>query len=556
MSSLLPCCLRMLVVVFCVFFAGCNLDDDNSLIGSNDESDSANNSDDMGSDVPVAGGCTTSDLTSCMPLPNAEPLACVEGACVYSCRAGFVDENEDLSMSGSDGCESDCIPSGDVEICDGVDNDCDGAIDNGFSTGMGCSDGVGECEETGAFVCNSAGDDVLCDAQASQPAEETCDGLDNDCDGEVDEEIADVGTECDTGQPGECAAGTFACNNGTLECVPDNAPENETCDQLDNDCDGDEDEENPGGGGACDTGEVGICAQGSETCMDGALTCVQNQNAANDELCGTDNMGDGVDNDCDGDVDEGCAECVENETRDCYTGSSGTEDVGRCQGGEQTCVNGSWSACVGEILPTAESCNSVDDDCDGMADEDFGTLGQGCTVGTGACENTGTIVCTSDGLTTECSATPGTPQNESCNGVDDNCNGSVDEGVKTRFYFDADNDGYGTSSSQNHCNPSGNYRATATNDCNDSNSSINPGADENCESSIDYDCDNESTCGDSDCQGRLCNVPRGGTGACVNNTCDPNGCMFDSQCRSGEYCKNSCTPGICCPNGQNCFCGR
>ena len=78
-----------------------------------------------------------------------------------------------------------------------------------------------------------------------------------------------------------------------------------------------------------------------------------------EEVCG-----DGIDNDCDGEVDEGCAECTEEgATRECGT------DVGRCRSGTQTCTGGAWSRCEGSEGPFSEVCNGEDDDCDGEIDE-------------------------------------------------------------------------------------------------------------------------------------------------------------------------------------------
>lgn len=80
---------------------------------------------------------------------------------------------------------------------------------------------------------------------------------------------------------------------------------------------------------------------------------------------------------------------------------------------------------MGEITPSAEGRDGLDNNCNGTVDEGF-TVGATCTVGIGACHRSGTFVCMANGSGTECSATPGTPSDEICgNNVDENCDGQA-----------------------------------------------------------------------------------------------------------------------------------
>ncbi len=125
------------------------------------------------------------------------------------------------------------------EMCDGLDNDCDGVADENFPLkGSPCVVGVGQCQRGGVQICDPYGTDTICDAVPGEPMPEICDGIDNDCDGAADEGNPEGGGMCNTGMPGICSQGTLHCQGGGLMCVGDFQPMPEVCDGLDNDCDG------------------------------------------------------------------------------------------------------------------------------------------------------------------------------------------------------------------------------------------------------------------------------------------------------------------------------
>ena len=129
------------------------------------------------------------------------------------------------------------------EICNGADDDGDGSTDEGLPVGGAPVDADGD----GVPLCPAtAGDAFDCNDQlaAIHPgAAETCDGMDDDCDGAIDEGQPADGEACTIpGLLGLCAQGETSCAAGPLVCAQVNDPEPEACDGEDNDCDGSVDE--------------------------------------------------------------------------------------------------------------------------------------------------------------------------------------------------------------------------------------------------------------------------------------------------------------------------
>lgn len=266
-----------------------------------------------------------------------------------------------------------------TEVCNGLDDNCNTTADEGLtfltyyrdqdSDGFGArlSAGQSRCAPLAGFVTN----DTDCNdaAPAIRPgATEVCNLTDDDCDGLTDELLPTQNWWADadldgygqaTGQA-QVSCGTVAgrvtnnldCNDGSAAIRPGVV---ETCNNTDDNCNGQTDEGNPGGGAACLTGQPGVCNGGTQTCVSGSVTCVRN------------------------------------------------------------------------TAPSPERCNGLDDDCVGGVDDPFTGLGTSCSAGVGVCLRSGNIICNAAQTGTTCSVDAGAPTASACDGLDNDCDGVTDE---------------------------------------------------------------------------------------------------------------------------------
>ncbi len=388
---------------------------------------------DVGAFVPPCGtNCPGGLVTNCRGVCKAGAVACVAGA---------------KTCSGSTG------PG--AEVCDGLDNDCNGVTDDVQGIGSGCTNPPtiktgGVC--TASFVCTGSmgpGPLGLTCQQGIGPSPEICDGKDNDCDGNVDNNPTDLAGACGTNCPGgvvagckgQCKAGNEVCLNGTKVCQGSTGPSPEVCNGLDDNCVNgvDDSPTDPWINQACcPTGNIADCTQapGALHCQKGAFICSAGGQVCSGGTAKSVEICDGIDNDCDGIIDN-----VPGVNTAC-TGA-GIFTTGPCTA-TYKCVGAGGGpgpgglTCVQGVAPKAETCNGVDDDCNGSVDDnpiDVGmgaafTCGQNCPGGLvanckGAC-SVGHFACLNGAKI--CSGSTG-PSPEVCDGIDNDCSGTIDDNL-------------------------------------------------------------------------------------------------------------------------------
>jgi hypothetical protein len=415
--------------------------------------------------------------------------------------------------------EVDCMPLDPAinhdafEACDEVDNDCDGQVDEMDATGCQTyykdvdKDGFGKSDDS-RCLCSADGEYTTlingdCDdgnGGNNPDASESCDDKDNDCDGTIDEED---GLGCQTFYLDADSDGFGTVDSSKCLC---NEADKYTTKIV----------------GDCNDSDSNINPNASEKCN-------------------------GADDNCDQAVDEEDAQGCDNWHKDADEDGFGTEGNVKCLCGPSGLFStqkiGDCDDNAKLVFPGApESCNDIDDDCDKLVDE---TGAIGCQEylkdadedGFGKdgdfkclCDATEPYTGLKGGDCNDGLAAVNPDATESCNGLDDNCDGKTDELGATGcegYYLDVDEDGFGeVGSLLCLCAPAGFQNATKGGDCEDKNNQVHPDAaeicdslDNNCDGLLNEGCDDD---GDKHCDSQMSVIgapaicPKGG-GDCDDN---------------------------------------
>jgi hypothetical protein len=481
----------------------------------------------------------------------------------YAEQGGDCDDGDPAFHPGAE--ESDCT--------DPNDYNCDGST--GYADVDG--DGFAACED-----CDDADD-------AQYPgAEELCNGEDDDCDAETDEDDAtDVSTwyadsdgdgygdpassDIDCDQPSGFVADSSDCDDGDAAQFPG---ADELCNGEDDDCDGDTDEDDAtdvqtwyADGDGDSYGDASVtdidCDQPSGFVADGS-DCDDTDAA---QYPGADELCNGEDDDCDGDTDEDDATDVQtwyaDSDGDSY-GDASVTDIDCDQPSGFVADSGDCDDADLTVNPAAtELCDGVDNDCDGDTDEDDAAdvstwyadsdgdgYGDAASTTAACSQPTGHLGDATDCDDGDAAVNPGAT--ELCNGVDDDCDGSTDEGDAadaSTWYADSDGDGYGEpSTAVDACAQPSGYLADDS-DCDDGDAAINPaateicdGADNDCDGSTDEDDATDASTWYADADGDGYGDAASTTTACVQ----PSGYSSDDRdCDDGDASVNPFASEAC-----------
>jgi len=412
-----------------------------------------------------------------------------------------------------DGECSECDETPGDELCDGRDNDCDGFTDEELAPPL-CEEQLGVCSGS-VQRCGGALGWLACGAEdwpaTYEPDEATCDGLDNDCDGSPDEAC-----ECVVGDTRDCGSDVGECRIGEQTCVPEGwgecegsvDPVDEVCDGLDNDCNGETDDEatdaptwyedSDGDGAGNAASSVRECAQPSGY-VDDDTDCDDTEARRRPglpEVC------DGLDNDCNAVVDDDATDAAtwfEDSDGDGFGNPSvSTESCGQPMGfvrNSDDCDDTTAQRAPG--LP--EVCDGLDNDCNLVVDDgatdaatwhrdaDGDGFGDASATQAACARPEGYVADNTDCDDTTALRNPGL--SEICDGLDNDCNLVIDDGATdaATWFRDADGDDFGDASSPlAQCTRPQGYVADNT-DCDDTTALRNPGRSEVCDG-LDNDC--------------------------------------------------------------------